>query len=335
MKPNCIDVSTWQGRVDYAKVKAAGIRVVIIRAGYGNAATQVDNQFYNNYNGATAAGLSVGVYWYSYASGISDAEREARACLSVLNGRKLNLPIYFDMEESSIARLGKATCTAMAVKFCETVRAAGYKAGVYANPNWFLNYLDYAALRAKYSIWLAHWASSHSLACDIWQYGEDGRIDGISGAVDVNIIENAALLGSAPTQAKPTAATPTVGTVQSWLNENYSAGLVVDSIYGRLTKAALVKALQTELNRQYGAKLAVDGIFGACTSSAVRNLQLGSQGNLTRILQALLLCRGYGTGGFDGIFGTGTKSAVLSFQYKNGLATDGIAGRETFRALCK
>lgn len=328
MKPNCIDVSTWNGAVDYHKVKAAGVKAVIIRAGFGNSASQVDNRFEQNYKSAKAAGLSVGLYWYSYASGISDAEREARACLSVLNGRKLNLPIYFDMEENSIARLGKATCTAMAVKFCEIVKAAGYKAGVYANPNWFLNYLDYASLRAKYSIWLAHWASSHSIACDIWQYGEDGKIDGINGAVDVNIIENAALLDGKPTQAKPTVTAPTVGTVQSWLNENYSAGLVVDSIYGRLTKAALVKALQTALGG-----LTVDGIFGAKTKAAVRNLSTGSTGKLVYILQGLLLCNGFTTGGFDGVYGTGTKSAVVSFQYKNGLTTDGIAGKATFAAL--
>ena len=335
MKPNCIDVSTWNGAVDYHKVKAAGVKAVIIRAGFGNSASQVDNRFEQNYKNAKAAGLKIGIYWYSYSDGVADSEREAKACLSVLGGKKLELPIYYDMEEASIAQLGKSTCTAMAERFCDTVKKAGFKPGVYANPNWFINYLNYDVLKKKYSIWLAQWAGSHSLACDIWQYGEDGKIDGINGAVDVNIIENAALLDGKPTQAKPTVTAPTVGTVQSWLNENYSAGLVVDSIYGRLTKAALVKALQTELNRQYGAKLAVDGIFGACTSSAVRNLQLGSQGNLTRILQALLLCHGYGTGGFDGIFGTGTKSAVLSFQYKNGLATDGIAGRETFRALCR
>jgi peptidoglycan hydrolase-like protein with peptidoglycan-binding domain len=120
-----------------------------------------------------------------------------------------------------------------------------------------------------------------------------------------------------------------VKTVQGWLNSKYGAGLDVDGIYGSLTKAALVAALQTELGG-----LDVDGIFGYYTKGAVRNLSNGDSGNLVYILQGLLLCNGYGAGGFDGVFGSGTEAAVTAYQYQHALDADGIAGQQTFESLC-
>jgi peptidoglycan hydrolase-like protein with peptidoglycan-binding domain len=122
--------------------------------------------------------------------------------------------------------------------------------------------------------------------------------------------------------------------IQTWLNTNYKTGLAVDGAYGAKTKAALVKALQTELNKQTGAKLVVDGIYGSKTNAAVINIQLGSQGNITRTLQGLLICNGYSTNGFDGVFGNGTRNAVIAYQRAKGLTADGIAGKYTFAKLC-
>ena len=128
---------------------------------------------------------------------------------------------------------------------------------------------------------------------------------------------------------------PSIAEVQAWLNNNYNTGLSVDGQYGSLTKAALVKALQTELNEQFGAGLVVDGQYGNLTNNAIVNIQYGDWGNITRTLQGLLICNGYSTNGFDGIFGGGTKSAVQSYQNSKGLYADGIAGKNTFSALCK
>lgn len=122
--------------------------------------------------------------------------------------------------------------------------------------------------------------------------------------------------------------------VQDWLNDNYDTGLDIDGIYGSLTKSALVKALQTELNKQCGAGLDVDGIFGWRTRAAIVNLYSGVQGNLTKTLQGLLICNGYDTNGFDGIFGAGTAHAVQQYQSDQGLYVDGIAGKDTFERLC-
>ena len=189
-KINCIDVSYCQKKINFNAVKADGIEAVIVRAGYGRETSQKDSQFENHYSGAKSAGLKVGAYWYSYADSVDDARREARACLSILNCRSLDMPIYYDLEDNSQTGFEKSMLTDMAVAFCEEIKASGYRAGIYANLNWFRNYLDYDYLKSKYSIWLAQYASNNNLDCDIWQNASDGDISGISGNVDTNIIYN-------------------------------------------------------------------------------------------------------------------------------------------------
>lgn len=334
MTPNCIDVSTWQRGVDWNRVKAAGIRAVIIRAGFG---TTKDNMFEEHYAGARAAGLAIGAYWYSYAYSITDAENEARACADVLSGKTFDIPVYYDMEEDDQMQLGRTIMTAIACQFINTMQDAGYRGGMYSSPSWFSDFIDYDLMRKKYSVWLAHWASSPARQCDIWQYGEDGSVDGVPGDCDVDVIMNWDVINGDIPKPEPTPEPdpdfPDVASVQAWLNENYSAGLDVDGIYGALTKSALVAALQTELNKQCDAGLIVDGIFGQATKAAVFNVSVGCQGNITKILQGLLLCNDYGAGGFDGIFGAGTEAAVREFQYRAGLEVDGIAGKATFEEL--
>ena len=122
--------------------------------------------------------------------------------------------------------------------------------------------------------------------------------------------------------------------VQKWLNSTYKSGLTVDGIYGGKTELAIVRALQAELNKAYGAKLTVDGIFGTKTYNAIRNLKSGAKGNYVKVLQSLLICHGYDTGGLDGIFGAKTTTAVKTYQSQHGLYTDGIAGKATFDELC-
>ncbi len=340
-KVNCIDVSYCQTGVDYNKVKKSGITAVIIRAGYGRETSQKDSQFETHYKNAKAAGLKIGAYWYSYANSAEDAKKEAAACLACVKGKTFDMPIYYDLEDGSMVGLGKSTLTTIAKNFCEAIKNGGYKAGIYANLNWFNNYLDYATLKKSYSIWLAQWSNSNSISCDVWQNSSTGKINGVSGNVDTDVILSNSIIGNS--MAKPTSK-PTSGSssgenssikeVQTWVNSNYKTGIVVDGIYGSNTKKALVKAMQTEMNKQYGSKLVVDGIYGSATNSTVRNLTVGCKGNITKTLQGLLICNGYSTNGFDGVFGSGTQTAVKSYQKKKGLTVDGIAGKATFTALC-
>lgn len=190
MKVTAIDVSYCQTGVDYTKVKNSGIDAVIIRAGFGKEIYQKDSEFETHYRNAKKAGLAVGVYWYSYAYSVAEAKQEAKVCLACIRGKTLELPVYYDLEESGQTRLGMSALTNIAIAFCDAIKASGYRAGVYSNLNWLNNYLDYEKLRNKYSIWLAQWSSSPSKACDIWQNADNGRINGINGNVDTDVIIN-------------------------------------------------------------------------------------------------------------------------------------------------
>ena len=187
---NCIDVSTFQTGVDYNKVKNDGISTVIIRAGYGRELYQKDDEFETHYRNAKAAGLKVGAYWYSYSKGVENSKVEAKTCLECIKGKTFDLPIFYDLEDNSQTGLGKSTLTKMAEAFCEEIKKAGYRVGVYANLNWFENYLDYNYLKEKYFIWLAQYNTTADLDCDIWQNSSSGRITGVNGNCDTNIIYN-------------------------------------------------------------------------------------------------------------------------------------------------
>ena len=194
-KIKCIDVSEWQGNIDFTKVKKSGIDCVILRAGFGREASQVDLKFERNYKNAKAAGLKVGAYWYSYADSVADAVNEATACLEVIKGKKFELPVFYDMEESFQTSFGKRMLTEMAVSFMGVLKEDGFTPGIYANLNWFSNYLDYDYLSKGYYIWLAQYNAVAQLKCDMWQYTSSGTVPGISGGVDMNIIYNNDLIG--------------------------------------------------------------------------------------------------------------------------------------------
>ena len=194
-----IDVSKYQSNIDWNKVKKAGVNFVIIRIGYrgyGASGTLVqDPMFEEHFTNARNAGLKVGVYFFSQATTEEEAKEEAFACAYVLNGRKLDYPIFFDTEASGASNgsgradgLGMEDRTKCAIAFCEEVKAQGYKPGVYASTTWYRKRVDYNTLRSRYTIWNAHYGvSSSPIGCDLWQGTEKARINGYSGELDANI----------------------------------------------------------------------------------------------------------------------------------------------------
>jgi len=125
-----------------------------------------------------------------------------------------------------------------------------------------------------------------------------------------------------------------VARIQSTLNERYGLNIAVDNIYGNETRKALVKGLQTELNKQFWNKLTVDGIFGTNTYNACINVRRGAEGNITYLIQAMLICHSFDIDA-DGIFGNNTEKVVKQFQEKSGILVDGIVGKNTFNKLFK
>ena len=132
-----------------------------------------------------------------------------------------------------------------------------------------------------------------------------------------------------------TTETQSIAGVQMFLNRWFYGGLKVDNLSGSATKKALVKALQMELNRQFKSELNVDGDWGAKTKRACVTIEEGAIGNITRLIQAALICKGYDVKGFDAKFGDGLEKAVRKFQGDKGLKVDGLVGQGTFEALFK
>ena len=184
-----IDISVWQDNVNYEMLKNSGIEFAIIRDGYGKNKTQKDKLFEKHYKGLKDAGIKVGCYHYSYMTSIEGAIQEAKMCLEFIKGKEFDLPVFIDLEEKRTSNLGKATITKGAIEFCKIIKNAGYNAGVYANLNWFLNYVNpNEIINNGFKIWLAEWNSkiTANFKVDYWQYTSKGQVSGISGNVDMD-----------------------------------------------------------------------------------------------------------------------------------------------------
>lgn len=201
-----IDVSTWQGNIDWKKVKADGIEFAMIRSSFGkeNPEKQTDNKFHQNMQNAKAAGMPVGAYHYSYATTVKDAKKEADFFLSVIKGYQFEYPVAFDIEDASQMNLGKTLITDIIMAFCERVQSAGYYVSVYTNLDWINNRIDMDRVKI-FDIWLAQWNDkpTYNGNFGMWQYTSTGKVNGISGNVDMDIayldypqvIKNAGLNG--------------------------------------------------------------------------------------------------------------------------------------------
>ncbi len=193
-----IDVSTWNGQIDWSQVARSGVSYAIIRAGYRGSSTGAlirDSAFSRNASGATAAGIRVGIYIFSQATNEAEAVEEASMAVQLASGYHVSLPIFIDVEGSGGRgdRVSVAQRTANIAAFCRTVENSGYKAGVYANKSWFTHNINVGALTG-YHIWLAQYAAKPTYTAsryDIWQYSSSGRISGIKGNVDMNMFYRA------------------------------------------------------------------------------------------------------------------------------------------------
>jgi lysozyme len=180
-----IDVSVWQGAIDFNAVRNSGVDFVIIRAGYGT--NSKDKYFEENYRNAKAAGLHIGAYWYSYADSFSEAEQEAEMFLSVLAGKQFDYPVFLDMEEKKQIEAGTDFCSGLIKTFCDRLEAAGYFAGFYTSAS-FAGSVVTDAVRKRYCYWCAQWADacSYEGSCGIWQHSSNGSVPGINGRVDMD-----------------------------------------------------------------------------------------------------------------------------------------------------
>lgn len=187
-----LDVSEFQGEVDWEKVKAAGYQFAMIRAGYGY--NTVDRQFHRNASECNRIGLPIGVYWFCYALTPEIAAQEAEGCLNTISACRLDYPVCYDIEQASVdyAKGQGVTVTPALAKqlvqsFCNKIEKNGYFAMFYTNRNFLDTYIG-AAMTTRYAYWYARYTDTYDgTDCGIWQYSSTGSIPGISGNVDLDI----------------------------------------------------------------------------------------------------------------------------------------------------
>ncbi len=253
-----IDISKHNGKIDFKKVKAAGIDFAMIRAGFGQ--STVDDRFHDNIKGAQSNGIKCGVYWFSYAYTPQMARKEAAKCLDTIKGYRLQYPVAFDFEYASVeyaksegVHITKEIASQIADEFLSTVASAGYDVALYANIDYLKNYFT-DAVKSKYPLWLAAYRDTEpSHGQVIWQHTECGRVDGIRGAVDLNI-------SHMTVNKRPTAGGD--DTVDITLQ-----------VLRRGSKGNTVTAVQQLLAAKGYKSGKTDGIFGANTEAAVKRFQ--------------------------------------------------------------
>lgn len=190
-----IDVSRYQGQIDWQQVKSAGVEFVMIRAafrGYGNGLLYEDPMAQTNYQGAKAAGLKVGAYLFSQAISVAEAQEEARYIMELTKDWELDMPLVYDWEclaeDYRTVGVDARMLTDYSIAFCETVEAAGFDAMIYFNPNQSHKQM-YLEELTGYGFWLAMYSDQmdYPYKVDMWQYTNQGSVPGISGNVDINL----------------------------------------------------------------------------------------------------------------------------------------------------
>ena len=179
-----IDVSGWQGEIDFRKVKASGVDFVIVKAGYS---TSTVDTWETNYKNAKDAGLMVGAYWYSTATTLEDGKKEALAFINAMKGKQFEFPVYFDVEEPDQFDLGKEFCTQLVETFCGELEKAGYMAGVYCSTYWYTYFVD-ESVRLKRPAFIADYRGRcyYKASYGIWQHGYGNNVPGINANCDLD-----------------------------------------------------------------------------------------------------------------------------------------------------
>ena len=185
-----IDVSEFQGNIDWEKVKSSDIKYAIIKFGniYDYDENYLDSKFEINYKKCQELGIKTGIYIYNYCNSVNTLKKSLEWVFEKLDNKKLEMPIYLDMEDKDIQGETVETLTNICNEFANYIKNKGYKAGVYANVNWLKNELNPNEFDKDISVWAAQYYKEcqYTGKYDIWQYTSSGKVDGVSGNVDMN-----------------------------------------------------------------------------------------------------------------------------------------------------
>ena len=297
-----IDVSAYQGIIDWETLKNNNlIDFSILKLGniYDNQPNYIDSKFEYNYKKCIALNIPTGVYIYNYCNTLDNLLSGINWALSILKNRHLDLPVFLDMEDSSLISEGKNNITSLCLNFCNFItQHSNYIPGIYANLNWLNNYIDIQQLN-NCKIWVSQYNSSCEYKGDymLWQYTNSGKLDGIISNVDMNYL--------------------------------------IDNINPLSNN--LIAQWQQTMNLTYNCNLVVDGIFGKhCKSEALKHYLCHKNplisNNHVLFIQKLLNKLSY-TLQEDSMFGPNCKNATMDFQQNYNLTVDGCVGPEVTEKL--
>ena len=323
-----VDISCYDNNIDYEEL-IRNINFAIIRVGYGVSYmpnSQKDSlldRHYNQLYGKTP----VGAYYYAYANDYGEGKSEAWNCIKYLDGRKLDLPIYYDIEDKSVINVGKQKLTDIIKEFCETIEANGYKAGVYASKSVFDNNF-YKDQLSQYSLWVASYGNNtgdvpqgnedlYKGQYNVWQYSSVVATPGLNRKGDANIMYD-----DVPTPT-PVPPQPTPGYEQYIYDYQVAWNQTYAEKYGKRIKEDGYDGPETEWSRTkvYLKKGMTNHLVGWCQCRLKyhKGYDLGTSG-ITR-------------DGVDDVFGSKTDSVTYQFQIDNGLTPDRIIGHDTIYLL--
>ncbi|PLC16943.1 hypothetical protein BV582_05160 [Bacillus paralicheniformis] len=270
-----IDVSHWQGNINWKKVAGDGIKFAFIKATEGT--TLKDNKFVTNISGANAVGIKTGAYHFARFGSKSEALAEARFFLSVANKVRLTYPLVLDLEVNQ-RNVSKPVLTDAAVAFLREVEKAGYFAMIYSGKSFLENCLDESKLK-PFALWVARYNNTLGRHADIWQYSSNGKVSGISGNVDMNICYRDGLRATAPTKKTSSTAKKKESTKKT-VTKNYPLPTGIYKVKSPLMRGTAVRQIQEALAALYfypdkGAKNnGIDGYYGPKTANAVKRFQM-------------------------------------------------------------
>lgn len=331
-----IDVSKWQGEIDWKKVKAAGIKFAMIRLGYGSSkgdACGLDGYFEKNVKNAIAAGIDIGCYFYSYATSVAAAKKEAAYVINVLQKYKgvFTYPVAFDLEDKTQQGLGKQVLTDMVIAFGDAIEKAGFYCSLYSNPSWMKSYLDADRVK-RFDLWLAHWTdkTNYAGAYGMWQNSSSGKVNGINGNVDTDfaykdyptIIKGKKLNGFTGSGQQPTVPDQPDPEPETTLKVGDLVKITGSKYYGGQNIPSWVKAKNWYVRQINGDCVVIDksedGQNAICSPVHASGLQLVRRGTDAGTAQIYTVVKG------DTLWGIAKKLLGSGYRYTEIVKLNGL-----------
>jgi GH25 family lysozyme M1 (1,4-beta-N-acetylmuramidase) len=325
-----IDVSKWQGNINWESVAKDDVSFVLARATLG---IEVDETFYRNATGAHAAGIKVGAYHYAKFTDYASMMKEAELFIKQLDQVTLTYPAVLDVEAAR--GLTKSALATLCSQFLEEVRSSGYDVMLYTYDNFIDPYLNMSLL-GDYKIWVANYLAEPNRGQSVWQYSSYGSISGITGRVDLNVAYEDISVGGAGDDVLLYVDADVSRSIKETLNQRYNAGLPLDSLNMEDMSRAISVGLQLEVNSQFGISLPIYDQVGddALYQLASINYVPGqTSGNITWLTQVRLFYMGHYTGYPTGSYDDATVEAIRLYQSQNGLEASGLLNQATVWAL--